>query len=158
MYVHSFGTQTPNKQVCQLIKLRDLRDSASLQPAQQVRQTCNTRLAAGLVCSSSAPTAACPHRSQLPATAKLQPGVKPSGERLSSQLRAQAISFETDAYAIIDTFRWIEPKIYTLVIGEAFGNAALIVAAGASCAHIVCVLQVVHLAGLKARLHSAGLL
>ena len=42
----------------------------------------------------------------------------------------QAISFETDAYAIIDTFRWIEPKIYTLVIGEAFGNAALIVAAG----------------------------
>lgn len=46
------------------------------------------------------------------------------------QACVQAISFETDAYAIIDTFRWIEPKIYTLVIGEAFGNAALIVAAG----------------------------
>ena len=53
--------------------------------------------------------------------------------RLTQPWCCQAISFETDAYAIIDTFRWIEPKIYTLVIGEAFGNAALIVAAGEPC-------------------------
>ena len=49
----------------------------------------------------------------------------------------QAVSFETDAYAIIDTFRWIEPKIFTLVIGEAFGNAALIVAAGEKGARVI---------------------
>lgn len=44
---------------------------------------------------------------------------------------AQAIAFETDAYAIMDTLAYIRPKVYTLVIGQAFGNAAMIVASGA---------------------------
>lgn len=43
----------------------------------------------------------------------------------------QAIAFETDAYAIMDTLAYIRPKVYTLVIGQAFGNAAMIVASGA---------------------------
>lgn len=42
----------------------------------------------------------------------------------------QAIAFETDAYAIMDTLGYIRPKVYTLVIGQAFGNAAMVVASG----------------------------
>jgi ATP-dependent Clp protease, protease subunit len=42
----------------------------------------------------------------------------------------QAVGFETEAYAILDTLGYIRPDVYTLVIGQAFGNAAMIAACG----------------------------
>lgn len=42
----------------------------------------------------------------------------------------QAVGFETEAYAILDTLGYIRPEVYTLVVGQAFGNAAMILASG----------------------------
>jgi ATP-dependent Clp protease, protease subunit len=42
----------------------------------------------------------------------------------------QAVGFETEAYAIIDTLAYIKPEIHTLVVGQAYGNAAMILASG----------------------------
>jgi ATP-dependent protease ClpP protease subunit len=42
----------------------------------------------------------------------------------------QAVGFETEAYAILDTLGYIRPDVYTLVIGQAFGNAAMIASCG----------------------------
>lgn len=42
----------------------------------------------------------------------------------------QAVAFETEAYALLDTMKYITPDVYTLVIGEAMGNAAMLVASG----------------------------
>ncbi|KAK9842598.1 hypothetical protein WJX81_008193 [Elliptochloris bilobata] len=42
----------------------------------------------------------------------------------------QAVGFETEATAIIDTLNYIRPDIHTLVVGQAFGNAAMILASG----------------------------
>jgi len=40
------------------------------------------------------------------------------------------VAFETEAYALLDTMKYITPDVYTLVIGEAMGNAAMLVASG----------------------------
>ncbi|EIE20612.1 hypothetical protein COCSUDRAFT_10544, partial [Coccomyxa subellipsoidea C-169] len=42
----------------------------------------------------------------------------------------QAVGFDTEAYAIIDTLNYIRPEIHTVVVGQAFGNAAMILASG----------------------------
>lgn len=42
----------------------------------------------------------------------------------------QAVGFETEAYAILDTLSYIRPEIHTLVVGQAYGNAAMILASG----------------------------
>lgn len=42
----------------------------------------------------------------------------------------QTVGFETEAYAILDTMAYIRPPKYTLVVGQAFGNAAMILASG----------------------------
>ena len=42
----------------------------------------------------------------------------------------QAVGFETEAYAILDTLNYIRPEIHTLAVGNAFGNAAMILASG----------------------------
>ena len=42
----------------------------------------------------------------------------------------QAVAFETEAYALLDTMAYITSEVYTLVIGEAMGNAAMLVASG----------------------------
>jgi hypothetical protein len=48
----------------------------------------------------------------------------------SQTLQGEAVGFETEATAIMDTMAYIRPDIYTLVIGQAFGNAAMILASG----------------------------
>lgn len=48
----------------------------------------------------------------------------------SQTLQGEAVGFETEATAILDTMAYIRPEIYTLVIGQAFGNAAMILASG----------------------------
>jgi ATP-dependent Clp protease protease subunit len=45
-------------------------------------------------------------------------------------MQGEAVGFETEATAIMDTMAYIRPDIYTLVIGQAFGNAAMILASG----------------------------
>lgn len=48
----------------------------------------------------------------------------------SQTMQGEAVGFETEATAILDTMAYIRPDIYTLVIGQAFGNAAMILASG----------------------------
>mmetsp|Transcript_35595 Transcript_35595/g.100742 ORF Transcript_35595/g.100742 Transcript_35595/m.100742 type:complete len:336 (-) Transcript_35595:178-1185(-) len=42
----------------------------------------------------------------------------------------EAVGFDTEAYAILDTMNYIRPEIHTLVVGQAFGNAAMLLASG----------------------------
>lgn len=42
----------------------------------------------------------------------------------------QAVGFETEATAIVDTMSYIRPEIQTLAVGQAFGNACMILASG----------------------------
>lgn len=48
----------------------------------------------------------------------------------SQSERQEAVGFETEAYAILDTMQYIRPDIYTVVIGQAFGNACMLLASG----------------------------
>ena len=48
----------------------------------------------------------------------------------SQNFQGEAVGFETEATAILDTLSYIRPDIYTLVIGQAYGNAAMLLAAG----------------------------
>lgn len=40
------------------------------------------------------------------------------------------LGYESEAFAIYDTLRSIKPPVYTLCIGNAFGEAAMLLAAG----------------------------
>jgi len=42
----------------------------------------------------------------------------------------EAVGFDTEAYAILDTMNYIRPEIHTLAVGSAFGNAAMLLASG----------------------------
>eukprot|EP00191_Tetraselmis_sp_GSL018_P000614 CAMPEP_0177599130 /NCGR_PEP_ID=MMETSP0419_2-20121207/12799_1 /TAXON_ID=582737 /ORGANISM="Tetraselmis sp., Strain GSL018" /LENGTH=343 /DNA_ID=CAMNT_0019091783 /DNA_START=76 /DNA_END=1107 /DNA_ORIENTATION=+ len=42
----------------------------------------------------------------------------------------EAVGFDTEAYAILDTMNYIRADIHTLVVGQAFGNAAMLLASG----------------------------
>ncbi|XRB10651.1 ATP-dependent Clp protease proteolytic subunit [Pseudoscourfieldia marina] len=42
----------------------------------------------------------------------------------------QVIAFESEAFAILDTMRYIKPQIQTLCLGKAYGNAAMLLANG----------------------------
>ena len=42
----------------------------------------------------------------------------------------QAVGFETEAYAILDTLQYIRPDVHTVCIGKAYGNAAMLLASG----------------------------
>ena len=44
--------------------------------------------------------------------------------------RDEVVGVDNEAYAIIDTRRYIKPKIHTVAVGKTYGNAALILAAG----------------------------
>jgi ATP-dependent Clp protease protease subunit len=42
----------------------------------------------------------------------------------------EAIGFETEAFAIYDTLKYIKPPVHTICIGQAMGTAAMILASG----------------------------
>jgi ATP-dependent Clp protease protease subunit len=42
----------------------------------------------------------------------------------------ESIGFETEAFAICDTLKYIKPPVHTICIGQAMGTAAMILAAG----------------------------
>jgi ATP-dependent Clp protease protease subunit len=48
----------------------------------------------------------------------------------SQTLNGDAVAVEQEAFAIIDTIRYIQPDVYTIAIGQALGSAALVLAAG----------------------------
>jgi len=48
----------------------------------------------------------------------------------SQTVDGQQVAFENEAYAVIDTMRYIKPDIFTIVVGQAMGTAALLVASG----------------------------
>jgi ATP-dependent Clp protease, protease subunit len=48
----------------------------------------------------------------------------------TSWYTGDAIGFETEAFAICDTLKYIKPPIHTICIGQAMGTAAMILSAG----------------------------
>ena len=54
--------------------------------------------------------------------------------RLSSTFAVQKggdkLGFESEAFAIYDTMKYIKPEVHTLCVGTAFGESAMLLAAG----------------------------
>jgi ATP-dependent Clp protease protease subunit len=48
----------------------------------------------------------------------------------TSWYSGDAIGFETEAFAIADTLRYVKPPVHTICIGQAMGTAAMILSAG----------------------------
>jgi ATP-dependent Clp protease protease subunit len=48
----------------------------------------------------------------------------------TSWYTGDAIGYETEAFAICDTLRYIKPPVHTICIGQAMGTAAMILSAG----------------------------
>ena len=48
----------------------------------------------------------------------------------SQSVDGQSVGFETEAYAIFDTMRYVKPDMHTVCVGKAYGNAAMLLAAG----------------------------
>jgi ATP-dependent Clp protease protease subunit len=48
----------------------------------------------------------------------------------SQTQEGQAVGFETEAYAILDTMRYVRPEMHTVCVGKAWGNAAMLLASG----------------------------
>ena len=48
----------------------------------------------------------------------------------TSWYTGDAIGFETEAFAICDTLRYVKPPVHTICIGQAMGSAAVILSAG----------------------------
>ncbi|MBT9312990.1 ATP-dependent Clp protease proteolytic subunit [Leptothoe kymatousa] len=48
----------------------------------------------------------------------------------TSWYTGDALGFETEAFAICDTMRYIRPPVHTICIGQAMGTASMILAAG----------------------------
>ena len=48
----------------------------------------------------------------------------------TSWYTGDAIGFETEAFAICDTIRYVKPPVHTICIGQAMGTAAVILSAG----------------------------
>ncbi|PIA30990.1 hypothetical protein AQUCO_05300071v1 [Aquilegia coerulea] len=43
----------------------------------------------------------------------------------------EKLAYDTEAFAVYDTMRWVQAPIYTLCVGNAWGEASLLLAAGA---------------------------
>jgi len=48
----------------------------------------------------------------------------------NSNEKKESIGFETEAYAIADTIRYVKSKVYTINCGQAFGQAAMLLSIG----------------------------
>jgi len=49
----------------------------------------------------------------------------------TSWYTGDAIGYETEAFAICDTIKYVKPPVHTICIGQAMGTAAMILSAGA---------------------------
>ena len=48
----------------------------------------------------------------------------------SPQKGSDSLGYESEAFAIYDVMRYVKPPIYTVCVGNAFGEAAMLLAAG----------------------------
>ena len=46
------------------------------------------------------------------------------------QKGGEKLGYETEAFAIYDTMRYVKPAVHTLCVGNAFGESAMLLAAG----------------------------
>ncbi len=53
-------------------------------------------------------------------------------ETMPMQKGGEKLGYEAEAFAIYDTMRYIKPPVYTICVGNAFGEAAMLLAAGES--------------------------
>jgi len=44
--------------------------------------------------------------------------------------KGEVVGMDNEAYAILDTMRYIKPKVHTVCVGKCFGNAAMLLASG----------------------------
>ena len=53
-------------------------------------------------------------------------------EQLFAMLQkgGEKLGYETEAFAIYDTMRYVKPAVHTLCVGNAFGESAMLLAAG----------------------------
>ena len=49
---------------------------------------------------------------------------------LTPNEKGEVVGMDNEAYAILDTMRYIRPKIHTVAVGKCHGNASLVLAAG----------------------------
>ena len=54
------------------------------------------------------------------------------------QKGAETLGYEFEALAIYDLMRYVKPPIYTVCVGNAFGEAAMLLAAGEKVRHCCC--------------------
>ena len=55
---------------------------------------------------------------------------------LALQRGAETLGYEFEALAIYDLMRYVKPPVSTLCVGNAFGEAAMLLAAGEKASHI----------------------
>lgn len=120
-YINSTGSQASRRAAVACIR------TSTSGPPQQLPAALQSQ--ASTVLLSSAPNRSShPCRSALPpVNALLTP---PSLRRSAQTQEGQSVGFETEAYAIMDTLRYIRPDVHTVCIGKAFGNAAMLLASG----------------------------
>jgi hypothetical protein len=60
--------------------------------------------------------------------------------RVGAQKGADKLGYEAEAFAIYDTMKYIKPAVHTLCVGTAFGESAMLLAAGTPvrAAHLAC--------------------
>lgn len=50
--------------------------------------------------------------------------------RFNRQKGGDKLGYESEAFAIYDTMKYIKPEVHTLCVGNAFGESAMLLAAG----------------------------
>jgi len=55
---------------------------------------------------------------------------EPLRVRGGAQKGADKLGYEAEAFAIYDTMKYIKPPVHTLCVGTAFGESAMLLAAG----------------------------
>ena len=56
---------------------------------------------------------------------------------LPLQKGGDKLGYESEAFAIYDTMKYIKPEVHTLCVGNAFGESAMLLAAGTPVRHAI---------------------
>ena len=57
---------------------------------------------------------------------------------MALQKGGEKLGYESEAFAIYDTMKYIKPSVRTLCVGTAFGESAMLLAAGEKVCQICC--------------------
>lgn len=58
---------------------------------------------------------------------------------MAVQKGGEKLGYESEAFAIYDTMRYIKPSVRTLCVGTAFGESAMLLATGEKVHHCCCI-------------------